>query len=184
MTGPKPDSPGDLTKGTWKYVARKTWREFNEDQCTDLAAGLTYYAVLAIFPALIALVSVLGVLNQADKAVDTVLEVLSPLVSAEVLASVEPVLRELAGSQSAGWALVLGLVISIWSASAYVSAFGRAMNRILEVKEGRPFWKLRPHTLLITAAIIVLVALVLLMLIVSGPVPARSARRSERATQP
>ena len=166
---PKPESPTDLSTRTWAYAARKTWREFNEDQCTDLAAGLTYYAVLAIFPAAIALISVLGVLNRADQAVDTVLEVLGPLVSAQVLADLDPVLRDLAGARSAGLALFLGLALALWSASAYVAAFGRAMNRILEVKEGRPLWKLRPWTLLITAVIIVLIALVLLMLIISGP---------------
>lgn len=165
----KPESPKDLTRRTWRYVARRTWREFNDDHCTDLAAALTYYAVLAIFPAAIVLVSVLGVVDRAGQAVDAVLDVLSPLVSDDVLAQVEPVLRRLADTQDAGLALVLGLLLALWSASAYVTAFGRAMNRILEVREGRSFWKLRPWTLLVTVLILVLIALVLLMLVVSGP---------------
>ena len=49
----KPDSPGDLTKRSWKYVLRKSFREFLDDKCTDLAAALTYYSVLAIFPAML-----------------------------------------------------------------------------------------------------------------------------------
>ncbi|MDO9719191.1 hypothetical protein Q7545_11390, partial [Glaesserella parasuis] len=56
----KPDSPTDLTKPSWTYVLRKTWREFSDDQCTDLAAALTYYAVLAMFPAAVAMLSLVG----------------------------------------------------------------------------------------------------------------------------
>jgi membrane protein len=157
------------TRRPWFYVLRKTRREFGEDQCTDLAAALTYYSVLALFPAAIALVSLLGVVGQAQKSVDTVLQVLQPLVSANTLATIQPSLEQIAHSQGAGPALVLGILGALWSASGYVSAFGRAMNRIYEIDEGRPFWKLRPVMLLVTLVAILLVAVVLVMLIVSGP---------------
>jgi membrane protein len=166
----KPDSPQDLTKRSWKYVARKTVREFGDDQCTDQAAALTYYAVLAIFPAMLALTSLLGVVDQADRAVDTILDVLEPLVATTTLDAVEPVLRNMADSQAAGLALVVGLLGALWSASGYVGAFSRAMNRIYEIEEGRPFWKLRPLMLVITLGAVVLSALILVMLVVSGPV--------------
>ena len=133
-------------------------REFSDDQCTDLAAALTYYGVLAIFPAVLALSAILGLVGQSEKSVQTVLDVISPLVSEEVLGTVEPALLELASSQSAGWALLFGAALALWSASGYVGAFGRAMNRIYEIGEGRPFWKLRPIMLLITFITIVLVA--------------------------
>jgi membrane protein len=165
----KPDAPTDITKRTWWYVVRKVWREFSDDQCTDLAAALTYYAVLAIFPAALALTAVLGLVGQAEQSVQTVLDVLAPLVSEEVLGTIEEPLLELASSQSAGWALALGVAGALWSASGYVGAFGRAMNRIYEIGEGRPFWKLRPLVLLITVVVIVMVAFVMLMLVVSGP---------------
>jgi membrane protein len=166
----KPDSPTDLQKRTWFYIARKVRREFAEDQCTDMAAALTYYGVLAIFPAAIALSAILGLVGQSpEKSVQTVLDVLSPLVSEDTLGTIESPLLELAGSQSAGLVLVLGLLGALWSASGYVGAFGRAMNRVYEVGEGRPFWKLRPLMLLITLVAIVLVALVMVMLVVSGP---------------
>ncbi len=77
----KPDSPADLTKHSWKYVLRKSFREFLDDKCTDLAAALTYYAVLAIFPAILALVSVLGLVGEADRSVKTIIDVLKPLVT-------------------------------------------------------------------------------------------------------
>ena len=165
----KPESPQDLSRRSWFYVLRKTFREFTDDQCTDLAAALTYYAVLAVFPAALALVSVLGVVGQAGKSVDTVVQTLSPLVSSQMLGTIEPALRQIASSKSAGFALVLGVVAALWSASGYVGAFSRAMNRIYEIDEGRPFWKLRPLMLLLTLVAALLAALALLMLIVSGP---------------
>ena len=165
----KPDAPTDLQKRTWWYVARKVWREFGDDQCSDLAAALTYYGVLAIFPAVLALSAILGLVGQSEKSVQTVLDVISPLVSEDALGTIEPTLLELASSQTAGWALLFGAVLALWSASGYVGAFARAMNRIYEIGEGRPFWKLRPVMLLVTLVAIGLVALVLLMLVVSGP---------------
>jgi membrane protein len=165
----KPDSPTDLTGRSWIYVLRKTLREFGDDHCTDLAAGLTYYAVLALFPAAIALVSLLGVVGQAQNSVKTVLDVLRPLVSPSTLNTIQPALTNIATSPGAGIGLIVGLLGALWSASGYVSAFGRAMNAIYEIDEGRPFWKLRPVTLLVTLVAILLIALVLVMLIVSGP---------------
>ena len=165
----KPRSPSDLSRRSWLYVLRKTRSEFGDDQCTDLAAALTYYSVLALFPAAIALVSLLGVVGQAQSSVNTVLDVLRPLVSQSTLDSIQPTLEQIAHSQGAGLGLVLGIAGALWSASGYVSAFGRAMNRIYEIDEGRPFWKLRPVMLLVTLTAILLVAVVLVMLIVSGP---------------
>ena len=166
----KVDDPTDLDKRSWLYVLRKTFREFSADQCTDLAAALTYYAVLALFPAAIALTSLLGLVGRGTEAVDQVLTILGDLGASGVVDSVGPTLRELSRSQSAGLGLVLGLAGALWSASAYVGAFGRAMNRIYEVGEGRPVWKLRPAMLLLTALLVVLVAAALLGLLVTGPV--------------
>jgi membrane protein len=166
----KPKGPTDLDKRSWFYVLRKTMHEFSDDQCTDLAAALTYYSVLAIFPAALALVSILGVVGQSQKAVTTVVDTLKPLVSEQMLGTIEPALNQIASSNSAGLALVIGLAVALWSASGYVGAFGRAMNRIYEIREGRPFWKLRPLFLLLTLIAVVMTAVVLLMLIVSGPV--------------
>jgi len=166
----KPDAVTDLHKRSWFYVLRKTLHEFSEDQCTDLAAALTYYAVLAVFPAMIALISILGVLGQAEAAVRTVEDTLKPLVSDTVLNTIMGALNGVATSQGAGLALVSGLATALWSASGYVGAFSRAMNRMYEIEEGRPFWKLRPVMLLLTLIAVTLMAVALLMLIVSGPV--------------
>ncbi len=165
----KVDSPTGLTRRSWRYVLRRTYREFGDDNCTDLAAGLTYYSVLSLFPAAIAVISLLGVIGQGTTSVDKVVEILRPLVSASTLDTVQPALENIATSQGAGIGLVLGVLGALWSASGYVGAFGRAMNLVYEVDEGRPFWQLRPWTVLVTLVAIVLVACVLVMLIVSGP---------------
>jgi len=165
----KPDAPTDMSKRSWMYVGRKVMREFSEDQCTDQAAGLTYYAVLAIFPAMLALLSLASVVMDKDKIVTAIEDVLRPLVSEQTLDTFTPVLESLSRSQGAGLTLIIGVVGALWSASGYVGAFGRAMNRVYEIDEGRPFWKLRPLMLLITLVAVVLSALVLVMLVVSGP---------------
>jgi membrane protein len=166
----KPDSPTDLTKPSLVFVLRKTLREFQRDQCTDLAAALTYYAVLSLFPALLALVSLLGVFGQGRKTVDAVLETASGVVPSDAMNLLRPSIEQLVASPSAGIALVTGLLGAVWSASGYIGAFGRAMNRIYEIDEGRPVWKLRPLQLVLTVAGLVLAAVVAVMLAVSGPI--------------
>jgi membrane protein len=165
----KPGSPTDLTKRSWMYVLRRSVREFSKDECTDQAAALTYYAVLAIFPAGIALVSVLGVVGQGQSAVNKLLTVLSDAGASSAVDTFGPTLRQVSSSNAAGFGLTLGLVTALWSASAYVGAFGRAMNRVYEVGEGRPIWKLRPLTILVTVILVVLVALLAVGLVVTGP---------------
>jgi membrane protein len=166
----KPDSPGDMKKGSWLYVARRTMREFSKDQCTDLAAALTYYAVLALFPALIALLSILGLVGQGPKIVSSMLDIMSTSGLAGVAKTLGPTLKQLTNTPGAGLALIIGLATALWSASGYVGSFGRAMNRIYEIREGRPVWKLRPVMLLVTLVSVILVAIVALGLVVSGPI--------------
>lgn len=165
----KPDSPTDLTKPSWGYVVRKTVREFTDDQCTDLAAALTYYAVLALFPASIAILSLVGLAGQGQGSVDTLLQVLRDVGAGGVAETIEPTLVELSRASGAGLGLAIGLAAALWSASGYVSAFGRGMNRIYEIDEGRPVWKLRPAMLGVTVLTVGLAALVLLGLVLTGP---------------
>ncbi len=165
----EPESPSDLTKPSWRYVLRKTVREFSDDQCTDLAAALTYYSVLALFPAAIALLSLVGLVGQGPETVDTLLQVLRDVGAGGAADTLEPTLTELSQAHNAGLGLVIGLAAALWSASGYVGAFGRGMNRIYEVAEGRPIWKLRPAMLLVTLVTVVLTALVALSLVLTGP---------------
>lgn len=166
----KPDSPDDLHKRSWKYVLRKTIREFSSDQCTDIAASLTYYAVLSLFPGLIAIFSLLGVVGQGKAASDAVLGIIEQVAPGDTVDTIRGPIEQIAGSPAAGFALVTGVLLAIWSASGYVGAFSRAMNRIYEIEEGRPFWKLKPAQLLVTVITIVLLVIAAIILVVSGSV--------------
>ncbi|OZF57700.1 transposase [Rhodococcus sp. 14-2470-1b] len=166
----KPESPTDLTKPSWVFVVKKTAREFSRDQCTDLAAALTYYAVLSLFPALLAIVSLLGVFGQGQATVDGVLQIVGDLGPSSAVETLRGPIEQLVQAPTAGFALIIGVAGALWSASGYVGAFGRAMNRMYEVEEGRPVWKLRPVMLLVTLIALVLIALAAVMLAISGPV--------------
>jgi membrane protein len=164
----KPDSPAELTKPTLVYTLKKTLREFSSDQCTDLAASLTYYSVLALFPGLLAVVSILGLVGQADTTIKTLLDVIGNIGSEQVVKLISGPVEGLVRSPAAPVTFIVGVVGAIWSASGYVGAFGRAMNRIYNVREGRPIWKLRPTMLGVTVFTVLLLVLGLLTL-VSGP---------------
>lgn len=166
----KPDSPPDITKRSWKYVAKKTFREFSQDQCPDLAAALTYFAVLSLFPGILALVSILGLFGDATRTTSALLEIVQGVAPGSTVDTIRGPIEELASSPAAGVTFVIGLVTALWSASGYVSAFGRAMNRVYEVDEGRPFLKFRGTMLAVTLLSIVAVALLAGMLVLSGPV--------------
>lgn len=165
----EPKTPKDLKKPSWTHVARKTMREFSADQCTDLAAALTYYAILALFPAAVAVLSLIGLVGQSGKTVDTLVQIMGDVGASGAADTLEPTLRQLANSQKSGFALIFGLLAALWSASAYVNAFSRGMNRIYEIEEGRPIWKLRPIMLALTVVTVVLAALVGLALVLTGP---------------
>jgi membrane protein len=166
----KPDSPDDITKPSWTYVVRKTLREFAKDQCTDLAAALTYYGVLAVAPALLAVVSVLGLVGDPEQMVADVLKIASDVGVSNVDETLEPILDQLTRSPSAGFALVFSVVLALWSASGYVAAFSRGMNRVYEIDEGRPIWKLRPALLVVTVVLVVIAVVIVLAVVLSGGV--------------
>jgi membrane protein len=166
----KPDSPTDVTKPSWKYIAKKTLREFSKDQCPDLAAALTYYSVLSIFPALLALVSLLGIFGDAQKTTAALLDIVQGIAPGETVKTLRPVVEDLSSSSAAGVTLILGLLTALWSASGYVGAFGRAMNRVYETDEGRPFLKLRGTMLGVTVVNLLIVVVLAAMLVLSGPV--------------
>lgn len=165
----KPDSPTDLRKPSWTYTMRRTVSEFLRDQCTDLAAALTYYAVLSLFPAVIALVSILSLVGQAS-ITDSLLDIAEDTAPEETMATLAPVIESLTSVPAPGIGLLVGLLTALWTASNYVTALSRAMNRIYEVPEGRPIWKLRPVMYALTVVMLILVALLGLILVLSGPV--------------
>jgi membrane protein len=151
------------TGGTLK----RTVKEFSEDNLTDWAAALTYYGTLALFPALLALMSIVGLLTDPQQLTDA----LTAVVPQQAASTLEPVIQQIAGNTgTAGFGLVLGLAAAIWSASGYVGAFTRAANVVYETPEGRKIWKLKPLQLLVTLVGVLFAALIVAMLVLSGPV--------------
>jgi membrane protein len=166
MEGPR--KPTDLSIRSWWGVLKRTVSEFRADNLTDWAAALTYYAVLSIFPALIVLVSILGLAGHS--ATNAVLDNINQLGPGPAQDIISGAIKQIAASQgAAGIAFVLGLVAALWSASGYVGAFSRASNVVYEMEEGRPFWKLRPLQLAMTLLLLLLVAVSAIAVVVSGP---------------
>ena len=136
--------------------------EFSEDNLSDWAAALTYYGLLALFPALIALVAIVGLVANPTQAAHTITKIVTqigPSSGAQTFKG--PIHSITSNQQAAGILLVVGLAGALWSASGYVGAFIRASNVIYETPEGRPIWKLRPLQMLVTLAIVVTIFAVL-----------------------
>ncbi len=159
----------DAPRTAW-YVVRRTGRAFFYDGCLDAAAALTFYGLLAIFPAIVAVFSLLGVLGQDGAATETVVRIAEEVASEETAQALRGPLEQLASAPGAGIALVGGIAVAIWSASKYVGAFRRAMNIVYDVEEGRAFWKVRPLQLVVTLFAILVGAFGALAVTLSGGV--------------
>ena len=124
---------------------KRTVTEFMEDNLTDWAAALTYYGLLSLFPALIAMVSLIGLFGDPESTASSLTEIVTEIGPQSAADTFSGPIESIAYNQrTAGFAFVLGLAVALWSASGYVGAFIRASNVIYETPEGRPFWKLRP----------------------------------------
>jgi membrane protein len=160
----------DRRTGLWPTL-KKTALEFNEDHMADWAAALTYYGLLSLFPALIALVSIVGIFGDPEATTRSITDIVTeigPDSAADTFSG--PIQSITENRQTAGILFFVGLGAAIWSASGYVGAFMRAANVVWETPEGRPFLKLRPLQLGVTLLLIVLFALVALALVLTGPI--------------
>src|ERR1700748_2179910 len=150
-----PDQPTQLTRGGWPAVLKRTFKEYKPDNLPDLAAALTYYAVLAIFPMLIVLVSILGLLgNSVTQPLIDNLGKVAPGAAKQIFTSAITNIQKNQGT--AGLLVIVGLAGALWSASGYVGAFMRASNVVWDVEEGRPIWKTIPVRLGVTVLTLLL----------------------------
>src|SRR5215467_1533819 len=162
-----PDGQAKAGGGRWGSAAKRTLAEFADDQLTDRAAALTYYAVLSIFPGLLVVVSLLGLVGKS--ASQPLLTNFLNVAPSNVKQIIEPELTRLQGAHtSASFAAILGIVLALWSASAYIAAFMRASNVIYDVPEGRPFWKTTPTRVGVTVLILAMLVASALIVVVSG----------------
>ena len=162
-----PDKPGELDRGSWWQAIKRTVREFREDNLTDWAAALTYYAILAVFPALLALVSIVGLMGSSTtQSLIENLGQVAPGPAKDIFTSAIENLQQNQGA--AGIVLIVGLALAIWSASGYVSAFMRASNTIYDVEEGRPVWKSVPTRVGTTLVLLLLLAITAVGVVLTG----------------
>jgi membrane protein len=167
-----PDQPTDVSAGGWWGAVKRTAKEFGDDNLTDWAAALTYYGVLSLFPALLALVSVLGLFGQS--ATQPLLDNVGTFTPGAAKDIVTSAVENLEGSQgAAGFAFVIGLAAALWAASGYIGAFIRASNVVWDVEEGRPIWKTIPLRLGITVVMLILLAITALAVVLTGPLAQR-----------
>jgi membrane protein len=164
-------SPAALPRASWADTLKRTLRKSKDDKINHWGAALTYYAVLSLFPALLVMVSLVGLFGDPARVTkvltDTVSE-LGPSTAAKTFqAPIESITSNRGG---AGIVLVVSIAGALWAASGYVSAFTDASNTIYQVEENRPFWKLKPIQLAVTFVLILMAALVALALVLSGPV--------------
>ena len=166
----EPEQPSDLPARSWKAILKRTVKEFQEDNMTDWAAALTYYGVMSLFPMLLVLVALLGLVGQ-ESTITTMTDSLRSAGLGDVAKNIQGPLDEIVRNKGGAGALVgIGLVGALWSASGYIGAITRALNMVYEVEEGRPFWKLRPLQVAITLVGVLIFSLVLIAVVVSGPI--------------
>lgn len=161
------DSPADLPAEGWKAAAKRALKGFQKDNLTDWAAALTYYGVQALFPAMLVLVSIVGLLGRSatDTLVNNIADV-SPGPAKQIV--MDGITNLQANQGAAGVMAIVGALLALWSASAYISAFARASNAIYEVPEGRPFFKLRPQQMGIALVMTLLLVISTFAVVITG----------------
>ncbi|MEU3860023.1 YihY/virulence factor BrkB family protein [Streptomyces sp. NPDC028722] len=170
-----PDNPAKLPKGAWAAVFKGALREFRDDELTDRAAALTYYAVLSLFPALLVLVSLLAVAGRS--VTDKVLANLKNLTPGPARDIITQAVRQLQnGSGTGSLVAVLGIVLAVWSASGYVAAFIRSANAVYDMPEGRPVWKILPVRVGVTVVLMVLAVASSLIVVFTGGLARRAGQ--------
>lgn len=168
------DSPTELGGRSWMSILRRTGKEFKDDELTDRAAALTYYAVLSIFPALLVLVSILGILGKG--AIDKLLSNVSKFAPGAVRDILTNAVTQLQGSSGLGSILaIVGLLGALWSASNYIAAFIRTSNVVYDLPEGRPAWKTAPVRLGLTLLLMIMIAVSTLIVVFTGPLAQRAS---------
>jgi membrane protein len=160
----------DLRPRTWFGVLVRSVKGFKKDNCGDFAAGLTYFALLSVFPAAIVVVALVGLVADSESAVASMMDVVRDLAPSDAADALEQRLQELSGRAGTGFLLGFGVLGAVWAASGYVRSYTRAANAIYEVEEGRKVWRLIPLQLVVTIAAMVVAAVVVVGLVVSGPV--------------
>lgn len=163
-------TPRQLTRPAWRLVVTLTVRGTVRHQLFDQAAALTYYAVLSLAPSLVAGISLGAIFGEGRRSADALIETIDDVAPNSAISLLKQPLESFASSPSIGYALAAGILIAIWATSSYVASFGRSMNRIYGLEEGRSIWRLRPFEILVAMAIMVLALITVAALVLTEPV--------------
>lgn len=162
-----PEEPTQLPKRSWRAVLKGVVKEFQDDELTDRAAALTYYGVLSLFPTILVLVSLLGVVGKS--AIDSLLKNLEELAPGSARDIIGDAVKQLEGRGGVGSLMaVVGLVLAVWASSGYVGAFIRTANAVYDMPEGRPVWKVLPIRVGVTVVLLVLAVVSALIVVFTG----------------
>ena len=169
-----PERPGELGRDGWQGAIKRTLKEYKVDNLRDWAAALTYYGVLSIFPALLVVVSAIGLTGHS--ATQSLLNNIGQVAPSSVRQVLVTAIANLQNSQrSAGVIVVVSLLAALWSASGYVAAFMRAANTVYDMPEGRPIWIKLPVRVGVTAVLLVLLAASAVAVVLTGGLADRAA---------
>ncbi|HEU5109114.1 MAG TPA: YihY/virulence factor BrkB family protein [Micromonosporaceae bacterium] len=160
-----------LRWSTWRGIIWRSAKGFVDDNCGDWAAALTYYGVLAVFPSAIVVIALVRLFVDGEEAYQALMDIARQVLPASVVDAIDAPLHAVVNAEEPSRVLIsFGMLGALWSASSYIGAFTRASNAIYGVREGRPFYWLRPLQFALAAVALVLMALVVVVLVVSGPV--------------
>ncbi|MGI8558407.1 MAG: YihY/virulence factor BrkB family protein [Solirubrobacteraceae bacterium] len=160
-----------MPDGAWGRIAKRTFDQYRADGVTNLAAALTYRSVLSLFPGLIALVALLGLLGQYPQTFDAVLQIVGSVAPQTTVQSVSgPVRQIIVHKGGAGALFGVGLAGAVWAASGYVGTFSWAANVVWEARRGRSWYRQWPFNVAVTLVALVVVTAILAALVVSGPI--------------
>lgn len=162
---PRGQTSRGLPRSAWRYAARRAWHGFLRHRGLDSAAALSFFSALAFFPAMLAIVAAYSIGNGRGDAAEVILKVIDEVAQEDTVETIQEPLRQLFSIGNPGLALAVGLVLSLWSSSGYATAFGRAVNSVYEVQEGRQIWKFRGTMLLLAAFLLVLFAVIISLLV-------------------
>jgi membrane protein len=170
--GRRADTPQEIPAKGWKDIAKRTLKEVKADQVPLLGAGVAFYILLALFPAIIAGVSIYGLVADPQTVRDQINQ-LTNLLSPETAKLVGTQLEQVTSSAGGalGLATVLGILTALWSASSGMKALITGVNLAYDETEGRKFVKLRGLSILMTLGAMVLLAVALALIVGFPAVP-------------
>jgi membrane protein len=149
-------------------LAKRVWKEIDHDEIFNRGPGLSYYFLLALFPMLLFLTSLLGlVIGQNPQFQSTLYSYFGRVMPGDASSLVTKTIQEIT-THASGWKLAISLVVALWTASGGMSALGTSLNAAYDVREGRPWWKRQLAFLLLTIGVAALVITALTIILFGG----------------